>query len=177
MSKKNNDTSVTKKEIIKKPLKRLDDVPYKGSKKTVTQSLTAEEINDLLDGYEEVEFENIKKMHNIRYFKENIKTGGYDFRVGGIVLVVVNIEAIEKTPAQQYIVLNANGLNWSVQKEGNVFYQAMPISKIKEQIHAEYKQTLVKQNDKIKEFISYARTLENTIKEKNKEIGKLKQNK
>lgn len=136
----------------KKPkptLKKLNDIEYKGEKKTFTQQLTNEQIIDLLDGYDEVPFNNLKVGYHLRYFKIN-DDGKNEFRLGGTII----------KKALQYIVLTNGTGNWSVQKKGNIFYQQMPLSQVKAEIEDKYKM-------RINELMAYIKKLE-------KEIEKLK---
>lgn len=139
--------------IKKKQIKKLSDVPYTPKKdklgedkKTFTQSLTKDQIKDLLEGYNEVTFENIKPGFNIRYFKKNNDT--FDFRMGGMVFKVFD----------DYVILTNGTTNWSVQKIGNIFFQQVPYNIFKKQIEEDCQ-------FKINELVSLVKSQQKKIKE------------
>lgn len=116
----------------KKELKKISDVEYTGSKKTFTQELTPEEIKNLLEGYEEVEYNELKRGFHIRYFSKN-KEGKMGFKMGGNII---------KLNIPDYIVLTNGKVNWSVQINNSTFYQQLTMTQIKDDIEREYKAEL-----------------------------------
>lgn len=148
-----------KKEYPK--LKKLDDIKYTGPKKTFTQELSKEEINQLLDGYEETTFSNLNKGFHVRYFKK--VNGMLEFKMGGTIL---------KKEAE-YVILTNGMANWSVQKVDTVFYQHETIIEIRKQLDKKYGDEidgLKKRND---ELISYVKLLKIQLVDKDKLIEKL----
>lgn len=135
--------------------KKISEVPYTGPKKTITQSLTTEEIKDLLDGYEKTNFENLKPFYHVRYYHEDKKTGEVLFRTGGIIIKCNN--------EKKYVVLSSGAVSWSVQKKNNIFYQAIPLSVAKEQLNEQYKDDIQKKNNEIIQLTAYIKTLNTTI--------------
>jgi len=136
----------------KTELKKLSDVKYVGDKKTFTESLTKEQIVDLLDGYNETDFSNIKMGFHVRYFKEN--NGKMDFRMGGTII------KIEK----DYVIVSNGKANWSVQKNNTTFYQQAPLSQIKKDIEEKYIKKITENEDKIQELMALVRSLNKKIK-------------
>jgi hypothetical protein len=119
--------------------KKLNDVEYIGPVKTFTESLTSEEIKDLLDGYKETPYLLLKKGHLIRYFIKDKETGKFKFRLGGNILNIYD----------NFIVVYGKH-KFSVQFENTIFWQQTPLSEIKEQIEEKYKDELIKKDDDIK---------------------------
>lgn len=150
----------------KKGHKKLSDVPYTGEKKTITQSLTPEEIKDLLDGYEQTTFENLKPFFHVRYYKQNPTTKEVNFRVGGII-ILINSE-------KEYIIVSSGTLSFCVQKQNTIFFQAVPLSIMKERMDEQYKKKINEQNSKINELMTYIKSLEDELKDKNKIIDQQK---
>lgn len=80
---------------------------------TFTESLTSEEIKELLKNYKQVENINfVKKGTHLRYFIKD-KDGNYKFRLGGKLI-------LNNTP--KYIVLSNKSKTWCVQKINTIFY-------------------------------------------------------
>jgi hypothetical protein len=125
-------------------------------KKTFTDNLTKEEINEKLEDYKLVE--DISKVPlgtHLRYFVE--KDGIKLFRMGG------NLKRNLDLP--NFIVLqNAMGVEWTVQIKNTTFYKKMTIKEIKE----EYDSIIEDLHDKIKKL-----KVENKdLKAENKELKK-----
>ena len=125
-------------------------------KKTFTDNLTKEEINEKLEDYKLVE--DISKVPlgtHLRYFVE--KDGTKLFRMGG------NLKRNLDLP--NFVVLqNAVGVEWTVQIKNTTFYKKMTIKEIKE----EYDSIIEDLHDKIKKL-----KVENKdLKAENKELKK-----
>jgi hypothetical protein len=123
----------------KKTLKKISDVDYNGPKKTFTQELTTEEIQSLLEGYKEVNYDDLKKGYHIRYFSKNKNTGKSEFKMGG---TVIKIEL-------DYVVLTNGSINWSVQLKNAIFYQQMTMEEIRNDLKMEYDAQLHIKNNEI----------------------------
>lgn len=81
---------------------------------TYTESLTKENIKDLLKEYEQVEnIKNIKIGCHLRYFSKN-KDNNYLFRLGG--------ELKLNDSSKDYIVLKNRIKTWCVQKKDTIFF-------------------------------------------------------
>ena len=117
-------------------------------KKTFTDNLTKEEINEKLEDYKLVE--DISKVPlgtHLRYFVE--KNGTKLFRMGG------NLKRNLDLP--NFIVLqNAMGVEWTVQIKDTTFYKKMTIKEIKE----EYDGIIEDLHDKIKKLKAKVKELE-----------------
>ena len=120
----------------------------KKKKKTFTESLTKEEINEKLEDYKLVD--DISKVPldtHIRYFVK--KDNEMLFRMGG------NLKRNLDLP--NFIVLkNALGAEWSVQVKDTIFYKKMSIKEIKE----EYDSIISDLHDKIKKLKTRIKELE-----------------
>jgi hypothetical protein len=125
-------------------------------KKTFTDNLTKEEINEKLEDYKLVE--DISKVPlgtHLRYFVE--KDGTKLFRMGG------NLKRNLDLP--NFVVLqNAVGVEWTVQIKNTTFYKKMTIKEIKE----EYDGIIEDLHDKIKKLKAENKEL----KAENKELKK-----
>lgn len=145
----NNIMSDDKKKYIKN--KKISEVEYKGPKKTFTNSLTPEDIKNLLIGYTETQFNNLHKGYNIRYFSKNLKTGLLEFRMGGMIIIKDD---------EKGFILCSNGItSWCVQKDA-IFYEQEPIHIIKEKLEEKYKAIIFDKNQQIKELKNYIKKLE-----------------
>ena len=117
-------------------------------KKTFTDNLTKDEINEKLEDYKLVE--DISKVPlgtHLRYFVE--KNGTKLFRMGG------NLKRNLDLP--NFIVLkNAVGAEWTVQVKDTIFYKKMSIKEIKE----EYDGIISDLHDKIKKLKAKIKELE-----------------
>ena len=145
-----------KTKIIK--LKKISDVEYKGPKKTFTQDLSKEEIDELLKGYEPTHSDDLKRGYHIRYFSPNKTTGKSEFKMGGTII---------KLNLPKYVVLTNGCLNWTVQVEKTIFFQQTPVSEIKKQLELEFERNQG-------EYIAIIKQLEMENKNKTKEIALLK---
>jgi hypothetical protein len=119
-----------------------------GEKKTFTENLTKEEINEKLEDYKLVD--DISKVPlgtHLRYFVE--KNGQKLFRMGG------NLKRNLDLP--KFIILeNATGVQWTVQVKDTTFYKKMSIKEIKE----EYDLIISDLHDKIKKLKAKVKELE-----------------
>lgn len=156
-----------------KNLKKISDVPYKGDKKTITQQLTKEQIEDLCDGYKKTNFENLKLLHHVRYFVIDKKTKESLFRMGGTILKIVNENAMDNEQEKKYVVLTNGSVNWTVQKENTIFLQAKSIKIIEQELNEKYGDIIAKQNDEIKALNKYVNHLKKIITEQEEQINKL----
>lgn len=151
MSNSNSD-SETKK------LTRLSEVRYRKTGNEVQSNLTQEDINLLLEEYEEVNdvTTELKTGIHIRYYslvkdKDKKKRGDFKklFRLGGTIIKI--------DPEFKYVVLTNGKLSWCVQLENTIIYKKMSIKDIKDF----YENELDVKDD--------------IIKRKDKKIGKLKE--
>lgn len=149
MSNSNSD-SETKK------LTRLSEVRYRKTGNEVQSNLTQEDINLLLEEYEEVNdvTTELKTGIHIRYFslvKDKKKRGDFKklFRLGGTIIKI--------DPEFKYVVLTNGKLSWCVQLDNTIIYKKMSIKDIKDF----YENELDVKDD--------------IIKRKDKKIGKLKE--
>ena len=149
MSNQNSD-SETKK------LTRLSEVRYRKTGNEVQSNLTQEDINLLLEEYEEVNdvTTQLKTGIHIRYYslvKDKRKKGEFKklFRLGGTIIKI--------DPEFKYVVLTNGKLSWCVQLDNTIIYKKMSIKEIKDFYENELD---------IKDDI---------IKRKDKKIGKLKE--
>jgi hypothetical protein len=152
---------------MSKKLKKISDVPYEGEKKTVTDSLTQDQIKDLCDGYSETKFNDLKLMHHARYFVLDKKTKKPKFRMGGTILKIYNEVIVEdgKVTDKKYIVLTNGSLNWSVQKEGTIFFQAKSILVIEDELKEKYTNIIAKKDDEIDTLNKYVKHLEKMMEQ------------
>lgn len=118
------------------------------NKKTYTENLTKEEINEKLEDYKLVD--DISKVPldtHLRYFIK--KDGEMLFRMGG------NLKRNLDLP--NYVVLkNALGTEWTVQVKDTLFYKKMSIKEIKE----EYDGIINDLHNKIKKLKTKIKELE-----------------
>ncbi len=121
---------------------------YTRPKSTFTDNLSKEDVEKKLEDYQKVE--DISKVPigtHLRYFVK--KEGELVFRMGG------NLKSNNGLP--KFIILkNAEGIEWSVQTEGTIFYKKMTIEEIKE----EYEGIIKELNGKIKKLKERIRELE-----------------
>lgn len=81
---------------------------------TYTESLSRENIKDLLQNYDQVDdIKSIKIGTHLRYFSKN-KEGKYNFRLGG--------ELKNNDGLPNYIVLSNKFKSWCVQIQETIFY-------------------------------------------------------
>lgn len=131
-------------------------------KKTFTGNLTKEEINEKLQDYKLVDdISKIPLGTHLRYFI--IKDGTKLFRMGG------NLKRNLDLP--KFVVLvNAMGVEWTVQIKDTTFYKKMTIGEIKE----EYDGIINDLHEKIKKYKTKIDDRDNTIAELQEIIKKLK---
>lgn len=137
---KNNYDNKNSKQNIQKKNDQQDEGVNNGNKKTFTDNLTKDEINQKLEDYKLVD--DISKVSldtHLRYFIK--KDGEMLFRMGG------NLKRNLDLP--NYVVLkNALGTEWTVQVKDTLFYKKMTIKEIKE----EYDEIINELHDKIKKL-------------------------
>ena len=168
-------------------LVRITKDKYKKPANTIQDNLTQEDIDILLEEYNEIEnIHQLKTGLHIRYYSI-VKTGKIEkklFRMGGTIIKV----DFEK----KYIVLSNGKLSWSVQlNDKNILYKKMTTEEIKdfyenELNNIETEQSNIKStNDKLKinirelykqnqELINQNTQLNKKIEYKNKIIQKAK---
>lgn len=139
-----------------------NDVEVDKEKKTFTSNLTKEEINDKLQDYKLVD--DISKVSlgtHLRYFV--IKDGIKLFRMGG------NLKRNLDIP--NFIVLvNAVGVEWTVQIKNTTFYKKMSLKEIKD----EYDSIIEELHEKIKKYKIKLEERDKTIIELQEKIIKKK---
>ena len=140
---------IEKKNAYDNKKKTYEDNQEKNTnKKTYTENLTKEEINEKLEDYKLVE--DISKVPldtHLRYFVK--KDNEMLFRMGG------NLKRNLDLP--NFIVLkNAVGAEWTVQVKDTIFYKKMSIKEIKE----EYDGIIEELHDKIKKLKARIKELE-----------------
>jgi hypothetical protein len=95
-------------------MSRLTNDNYNKPPITYTESLSKDEIKELLKDYKKVEnINDIKKGEHLRYFNKSVDEM-YKFRLGG--KLIIN-ETLPK-----YIVLSNKKKTWSVQVKDTIFY-------------------------------------------------------
>ncbi len=131
------------------------------------QFITPDEIKDLLDGYKQVVlFSELKPFYHVRYYHKDKKTGEVQFKMGGTI-IKINVE-------KQYVILSSGSLSWSVQKEGTVFYQAVPLSEMRAELEEKYKDEMQKITNDNNILMTYAKKLDLQVTELTNENNKLK---
>lgn len=146
---------------IQKLKKISDDKDYIKSEQTVTEKLSADEIQKLLEDYKKIDSNELKRGFHVRYFKIN-QDKSVEFKLGGNILKVNGLP--------EYIVLSNGKLNWSVQCKNTIFYQKMTFTEEKE----EFNKIITKQNNDIQILTDYVKNLKSEIIEKDKLIKKFK---
>lgn len=116
-----------------------DETGYVKPKQTTTESMSNDDIKNVLQDYTRVEANQLIKSDHVRYFVINPdKTT--DFRIGGWVL---------KTDGfPDYIVLTNGKNNWSVQCTNTIFYKQNNQTEVIEK----YKKSITLKNDKIEDL-------------------------
>ena len=134
--------------MTSKYIKKIgDDKSYKRPKHTLQETLSSEEINNKLQGYERVQ--NISEVPlntHIRYF--SYENGNYVFRLGGFLK--------NKQNSDKYVVLTNGKIKWTVQVPNTIFYKKMSHSEEIEAIHEMYRKKLEEKDRiilKLKKFI------------------------
>jgi hypothetical protein len=132
-----------------KKLTRLSEVRYRKTGNEVQSNLTQEDINLLLEEYEEVNdvTTELKTGIHIRYYslvKDKKKRGELKrmFRLGGTIIKI--------DPEFKYVVLTNGKLSWCVQLDNTIIYKKMSIKDIKNFYENELddKDNIIKQKDK-----------------------------
>ena len=162
----NNDNGI--KKVVKRiyQTKTNQDGGYEKNndveKKTFTENLTKDEINEKLQDYKLVD--DISKVPlgtHLRYFV--MKDGTKLFRMGG------NLKRNLDLP--KFIVLvNALGTEWTVQVKDATFYKKMSLKEIKE----EYDGIIDELHEKIRKYKNKIEEKDNTIAELQEAIKKIK---
>jgi len=136
----NNKEENNKEDNNKEDNNKEDNQNNNEHKKTFTENLTKDDINQKLEDYKLVE--DISKVPldtHLRYFIK--KNGEMLFRMGG------NLK--RNLDLTNYIVLkNAQGIKWTVQVKDTIFYKKMTIKEIKD----EYEGIINELHDKIKKL-------------------------
>lgn len=106
---------------------RIGDDDYQATGNELQKNLTEEDVNLLLEEYDEIDDTDILKpgMH-VRYYTIKQKRNGdidKKFRMGG--------EIIKVDHEDKYLVLTNKKLSWSVQFNNTIFYKKMSIEDIK----------------------------------------------
>ena len=140
--------------------KRLANDEYKRPKTTLQDKLSADEIQEKLEDY--VEVEDISKVSlntHLRYFSiitdPKKKTTKKAFRLGGFLT--------NKNEYEKYVILSNGKSSWSVNTKQSIFYRKMGIEEIKETYQ-----------DEIDELNEVVEKQKKEIKKLTKEISKLK---
>ncbi|XWV26635.1 hypothetical protein QJ857_gp0426 [Tupanvirus soda lake] len=125
------------------------DKTYKRPKKTFQETLSADEISKLLQGYEKVdEIADVPLNTHIRYFKTN-PDGSQTFRTGGFLH--------NKQNPEKFVMLSNGKQIWSVQTKGTVFFKKMSQKDEIAAIHALYKKKLAEKDETISKLKKYIR--------------------
>ena len=128
--------------MIKKPKKLGADKNYQRPKYTYQEQLTADEIEKLLQGYEQVEsIIDIPINTHIRYFTTD-NNGDHKFRMGGFLH--------DKSNADKYIILSNGTKSWSVQIKDTVFFKKLSHTEEINSLHKLYKKKLAFQEKEIR---------------------------
>jgi hypothetical protein len=105
---------------------RISEDNYKKKGTSVQDNLNDEDIEQLLEDYEEVnDVTELKNGLHIRYYslvkkKNNIYK---IFRMGGTIIKI--------DPELKYLVLSNNKVNWSVQIKDSILYRKMTLDEVK----------------------------------------------
>lgn len=145
----NTNTNIdTNSDSENKKLTRLSEVRYRKTGNEVQSNLTQEDINLLLEEYEEVNdvTTELKTGLHIRYYSlvKDKKKREFKklFRLGG------NIIKID--PEFKYVVLTNGKLSWCVQLDNTIIYKKMSIKDIKDfyENELDVKDDIIKRKDK-----------------------------
>lgn len=124
------------------------DKSYKRPKVTLTDSLTKEEIEEMLIGYEKVDdIMDVPIDTHLRYFSPD-ENGVMRFKTGGFLK--------DKSNGQTYVYLTNRKYNWCVQTKDAIFFRKLSHQEELEAIHAMYKRQLDEKDviiNKLKKFI------------------------
>ena len=123
------------------------DTSYKKPKQTFQETLTQDEIDEKLQGYEKVEDPaEIPLNVHVRYFTQ--KDGTQLFRMGGML--------IDKQNSDTYVRLSNGKNSWSVQTKDSIFYKKISHKDEIDNLHTVYKKKLEKRDmiiQKLNEYI------------------------
>lgn len=123
-------------------MQRLGDDNYVKKSITKTDTLTSENIRDLLEDYVEIDnLANVPLKSHIRYFVKN--NGNIKFRMGGYLF--------NKNGLPKYIVLSNGKKSWSVQTDNTTFFKKLSIEELKN----EYETTIIELQNKITKLQNY----------------------
>lgn len=139
---------------------RLSKDDYKRPKSTVQDKLSADEIQEKLEDY--IEVDDISKVSlntHLRYFSvvtdPKKKTTTKAFRLGGFLS--------NKNEYEKYVILSNGKNSWSVNTKTSIFYRKMNMVEIKESFQ-----------DEIDDLTEVVEKQKKEIKKLTKEIKKLK---
>lgn len=119
-------------------------ITYKRPPITIQEQLTAEDIEDKLQGYELVtDVKNVALNTHVRYFS-TAKDGSQIFRMGGFLR--------NKENADTYIILGNDSVTWPVQMATSVLYRKLSHKEEIEAIHKHYKNKLKEKDSIIKKL-------------------------
>jgi len=118
---------------------------------TYTDTLSKDEIMELLQDFEKVEdIDKIKLGTYISYIDHT--DNKVSFRIGGMI--------IQNKP--EYLVLMSGRTNFSVQKTNKIFFRRLNYIELKKEMEKninEYKQIIEQKNQQIKELVLYIKKL------------------
>jgi hypothetical protein len=139
--------------------KRLGNDGYVRPIMTATDKLTKDDILGKLENYEKVDdISTVPTGTHIRYF--SIVDGKQKFRLGGTL--------INKSNFPKYVVLTAQGKNWSVQINNTIFFKKISAETTKEEYTKllEYKDKLIaEQGSRINELVKLVNSLKKEVKQ------------
>ena len=130
---------------MSKSVKKIgSDKSYIRPKVTPQEQLTAKEINEKLEGYEQVtDISEVPLNTHLRYFITQ-DDGTQMFRTGGFLH--------NKNNADKYIMLSNGKLVWSVQVKGAVFFRKLSHKEEIDALHSMYKKKLADKDALIKKL-------------------------
>ena len=119
------------------------DESYQRPKKTYQEQLTAEEIEEKLDGYVKVDdLDEVPLNTHMRYFTTD-KRGQKVFRMGGF---------LYRRDDDRYVILTNGKDRWSVQRADAVFYRKLSHKEEIEQMKEAFQKELHKRNSMIRKL-------------------------
>lgn len=142
-------------------LSRISDDNYKATGNELQRNLTEEDVNILLEDYEEVsDTDDLKLGMHVRYYliKQKKKKFEKKFRLGGTIIKIDH--------ELKYLVLVAKNITWSVQFADAIFYKKMSCEEIKEFYELELDTKDNKINKLKKKLDDYKETQQKMIEEK-----------
>jgi len=152
-------------------LTRISDDKYKTTGNELQNNLIEEDINILLEEYDEVDnMQDLKPGMHVRYYNIKQKRNGTiekKFRLGG--------EIIKIDHDLKYLVLTAKKISWSVQFNNAIFYKKMTTTEIKEFYELELDEK-DKKIDKLKQSMQkYKENQQKLLEENSRLFAELKQ--